>query len=134
MDFYVLCVLNDLYKLISDDKIIFAWIETCCVDEMTSKLQDFCFELVDGMPVFLSKAADEYKEFTTTLTSNDVKSFVAYQAACRTALTHLQLLIKIAAWAEQAMGDGIVSEDDSDIDQLILEARAAIQSNKIHKY
>lgn len=107
----------------------------CCVfDEKNIKLQDVRFELAKNMPFLLSKANNEYKEFTSNQTSNDVKSFGAYQTACRTALTHLQLLIKIASWAEQAMGESIVSDNDSDIDHLILEARAAIQNNDSQKY
>ena len=93
----------------------------------TSELEAYRFELLEKLPSFLGKVTGEYCNFISTQNSNDVKSFAAYQAACRAALAHLQLLIRIAAWVQPSM-EGIVSiDDDSELDQLIFDARTAIQ-------
>ena len=89
----------------------------------TDELQNFRIDLTKQLPFFLAKATDEYKAFIATDTSTDAKSFAAYQTACRTALNHLQLLIKIAAWAEHTSSKDIMSDSDDNFDQLIMAAR-----------
>ena len=91
-------------------------------------LEDYRFYLIEQLPLLLFKATNEYKGFAAAQKSDDVKSFAAYQAACRAALTHLQLLIKIAAWAQPNMGKEILIDEDNELDQLIFDARTAVQS------
>lgn len=96
--------------------------------EAKCRFHEFRTELIEILPCLLSKVTDEYKDFVISQTSTDVKSFAAYQAACRTALTHLQLLIKISMWAEPAAsGETMIDDAESDLDQLIMDARRAIQ-------
>jgi hypothetical protein len=82
----------------------------------------------------LFKATNEYKDFAAGQTSDDMKSFAAYQAACRAALNHLQLLIKIAAWAQPNMEKEILTEEDDELNQLIFDARMAVQARSETKY
>lgn len=100
------------------------------VSNITNSFENYRFELIDELPSLLSKVTCEYRDFTKTQNSGDVKSFAAYQTACRAALTHLQLLIKIAMWAQPDIGKNIAIDDESDLDQLILDARTAIQDYK----
>lgn len=103
-------------------------------DSNNDKFEYYRFHLLNQLPFLLSKATNEYKDFAAGQTPDDVKSFAAYQAACRAALTHLQLLIKIAAWAQPNMGKEILIDEDNELDQLIVDARTAVQARLETEY
>ncbi len=90
-------------------------------------IEGFRIKLSQEMPHILDKVTREYIEFSSTQDTSDVKSFTAYQTACRAALTHLQLLIKIASWVQPNLARGVSIDDDSELDQLIVDARTEIR-------
>lgn len=93
-----------------------------------NQLQSYRMELIEILPCLLYKATNEYRDFSARQASTDVKTFAAYQTACRTALTHLQLLLKIAVWAERAVNDEIMIDDDeTNLEKLIIAAQDALK-------
>jgi hypothetical protein len=103
-------------------------------DSDTDKLEDYRLRLLNQLPLLLLNATNEYKDFAAGQTPDDVKSFATHQAACRAALSHLQLLIKIAAWAQTNMGKEISIDEDNELDQLIFDARTAVQARSETDY
>lgn len=67
-----------------------------------------------------------YRAYSNRLDADlpaDAKDFASAQAACRAALTHVLLLLKLA---DQLSRSDCVHEDAEDLDALITEARSAL--------
>lgn len=52
------------------------------------------------LPDAFEAAIKSYREFYDQPAPDDAKSFAAHHAACKAAIAHLQLLIKLANWVE----------------------------------
>ena len=83
-------------------------------------------ELQETLPGLIEVATHSYQTFVATPPPDDARGFTAYQAACRSALTHLQLLIKLSGWAETGITDGENLTGDDELRGLISDARAAL--------
>lgn len=62
-------------------------------------------EIIKLLPDLLKKALESYSSFMTKQlsdekTTDDSKNFKSHHDACKAALAHIQLLIKLANWAE----------------------------------
>ena len=60
--------------------------------EKIQKTKDFFLE---NIPEKLLNALNDYDTFTCQQTPSDVKSFGAYHTACKSALSHILLLMKL---------------------------------------
>ncbi|MBK8174235.1 MAG: hypothetical protein IPK66_02780 [Rhodospirillales bacterium] len=88
-------------------------------------------ELLLTLPRLLNRAMQGYSRFAAGCPPDDPKGFVAYQAGCRAALSHVQLLVKLAHWA-RANGLDEPPEFDADrLDGLIREAEDALRNETI---
>lgn len=91
-----------------------------------SALDGFRKDLLAHLPGLLTNAIRGYRSFAAEPTPEDAKSFIAHQAACRAALAHIHLLIRLAECVTQpAAGDAPGLSDDH-LEQLIQEAQAAL--------
>jgi len=90
-------------------------------------IDKFRSELSEEIPNILDKVTHQYRCFLSTENFDDIKSFTAYQTACRAALTHLQLLMKITSWIQSNIEKDISPDDDSEINRLILNARSEMR-------
>lgn len=61
---------------------------------MHNENQSFKNELLEQLAPILHKVTLEYKNYSENKLSFDAKSFSTYQSDCKSALTHLHLLIK----------------------------------------
>jgi len=77
-----------------------------------------------ALPSLLGKALTGYRRFAAEPPPKDAKGFATHHAACRAALAHMELLLRLARWAE-ANGNSDESSGE-DIAKLILEAREAL--------
>lgn len=75
------------------------------------------------LPKLISEALATYQRFSAGPTPEDTKSFIAYQTACRAALAHIHLLVKLADFTTPG-ADGV---EDQDLNELIAAAKAAVQ-------
>lgn len=57
------------------------------------------------LPEAFQAAIDSYRAFYDQPLPEDAKAFSAHHAACKAAIAHLQLLIKLAAWVEGDASD-----------------------------
>ncbi len=77
------------------------------------------------LPPLLENAAASYQAFAGLDPPEDVKGFTAHHAACKAALAHLDLLAKLARWAEGTAEAAPPAEPDSAA-RLLAEAQAAL--------
>ncbi|WP_336081752.1 hypothetical protein [Thalassospira sp. CH_XMU1448-2] len=93
-------------------------------------------EILRDLPGDIKRVRNAYRRAAQQAALlRDAKDFNAHQAACKTALGHLDSLIKLLRWASggggaaengKAMGD-----EDVDIEKLIKEAREALGEGEL---
>lgn len=90
---------------------------------MTEDLETLRRELETVLPASIRAAIGAYGRFTADEPPPDAKGFAAWHAAAKAALGHIDLLVKLARWAE---GKGDEPGPNDGIDRLLAEARAAL--------
>ncbi len=77
------------------------------------------------LPARIQAALDGYGRFAADEPPPDAKGFAAWHAAAKAALAHVEVLVKLARWAE---GKADEPEPDavSGLDRLLADARAAL--------
>ena len=88
-------------------------------------------DLLADLPGLIGRAMRAYSRLTTDRPPEDPKGFVAYQAGCRAALTHIHLLLKLASWAMSSHTDETSMFDAEQLEGLVREAEAALQNDPI---
>lgn len=78
--------------------------------------------LVQALPGRIAGAVDGYEAFAATPPPDDPKGFAAWHAAAKAALAHIDLLVKLARWAE---GRTEIPETEG-VESLLAEARVAL--------
>lgn len=88
--------------------------------------------LASFLPAAISKALDSYHTFSGRIAPDDPKEFSAYHAGCKAAISHVELLFKLAKWANIA--DEIAPEKNQQLDNLLVQAEQEIlEFKKIEK-
>lgn len=64
------------------------------IEESTRK------QLIDFLPKVIAQAMLSYEEFLETTQPTDPKEFKVFQDACKVAINHIELLIKLAIWVD----------------------------------
>jgi hypothetical protein len=88
-------------------------------------------DLLADLPGLIGRAMRGYSRFTMDRPPEDAKGFIAYQAGCRAALTHVHLLLKLASWARSSHRDATSLFDAEQLDRLVREAEAALHNDPI---
>ncbi|MFP4098820.1 MAG: hypothetical protein ACLFP8_08415 [Alphaproteobacteria bacterium] len=57
-------------------------------------------QIAQFLPIALKTALKSYQDFCDLKPSDDAKEFKARHDACKVAVAHIQLLIKLAGWAD----------------------------------
>lgn len=89
---------------------------------MAEDLSGLRARLSATLPDHVAAALAGYEDFTAASPPADSKGFAAWHAAAKAALAHVDLLIKLARWAE-----GFAEADDG-MDRLLAGARAALEA------
>jgi hypothetical protein len=69
---------------------------------MIIKIEDASREQISGfLPDAIAKAITSYHHFADAEVNNkDAKEFAAHHSACKVAIAHIELLLKLARWAD----------------------------------
>ncbi|MBK8208786.1 MAG: hypothetical protein IPK78_01375 [Rhodospirillales bacterium] len=94
-------------------------------------LEELRRDLLNNLPGLLDRAISTYGRFATETPPEDSKGFVAYQTGCRAALTHIHLLVRLAHWARAAYDEQAADRECEQLDLLVREAEAALNSEPI---
>lgn len=62
--------------------------------------QDMRAKIACHLPAAFDAAIKSYHEFYDQTPTDDAKAFSAHHSACKAAIAHMQLLIKLADWVE----------------------------------
>ncbi|WP_142849968.1 hypothetical protein [Telmatospirillum sp. J64-1] len=93
---------------------------------MTADLEGLKAHLRPHLARRLEQAAASYDDFAAQEAPLDAKGFAAHHAACRAALAHLDLLVKLARWAALSGGEAAGGGGESEAESLLAQARAAL--------
>lgn len=84
--------------------------------------------LSDLLPSLIQSATVSYEAFSMAEVPEDAKGFSAHHAACKAALSHVELLTKLVRWAEKEEETTAPTlSEDEEIAGLLAGARAALQ-------
>jgi len=91
-------------------------------------LEDVRNQLSAALPSLIQSTTQSYEVFSNADVPEDAKGFSAHHAACKAALSHVELLTKLARWAENTEEDKVVTlSEDEEIAGLLAGARAALK-------
>lgn len=94
-------------------------------------LDDLKGSLAARLPERAAAAVAAYDAFSASPAPDDAKGFAAHHAACKAALAHVEVLVKLLRWAAPpavaaAGGAGGGGDGDDDLARLIAAARSAM--------
>lgn len=84
-------------------------------------------KLAIRLPELIDHALGSYEVLAAVAPATAAKDAAKHHTACRAALSHLDLLAKLARWAEGKEGAGMDREAEEDHDSLVARARAALE-------
>ncbi len=67
--------------------------------------QEMREKIARNLPAAFDAAITSYNEFFNQTPTDDAKAFSAHHGACKAAIAHMQLLIKLADWVENDAAD-----------------------------
>ncbi|QPO12847.1 hypothetical protein IT893_04810 [Thalassospira sp. A40-3] len=96
--------------------------------ENTDPIATLRAELLRDLPDDIKRVRNAYRRAAQQAALlRDAKDFNAHQAACKTALGHLESLIKLLRWACEGAGEvDSDAPEKSNVDQLIAEAKLSL--------
>lgn len=92
---------------------------------MADDLADLRLRLAKILPGRIIAAVAGYEDFTGSEPPADSKGFAGWHAAAKAALAHVELLVKLARWAE---GPPDAAESGDSVERLLFQARAALDA------
>lgn len=94
---------------------------------MTKSIEDRTRAAVsEVLPDAIRKTLESYRRFIGSEAAHDTKQFSAHHTACKVAIAHLELLLKLARWADI---EKTKASESSDLAGLLHEA-----SEELHTY
>lgn len=85
--------------------------------------------LATRLPGRIRDLLGEYDTFAGAPAPEDAKGYVAHHAACKAALQHADMLIKLLRWAEGGEPEAPSAEAD-DLGRLLARARQAVDEEE----
>lgn len=73
------------------------------------------------LPDAIDHAVQSYRNFSSESNEKQSKDFSAYHTACKAAIAHIELLLKLAAWAHLPRENA-----DADLSALMADAQAEL--------
>lgn len=86
-------------------------------------------QIAEFLPAAISRTLESYREFSKRDAGGDSKEFNAHHSACKVAVAHIELLIKLARWADLPEG----GEDGADTELAAMIRGAADEVGEYHE-
>ena len=87
------------------------------------------------LPFAIAKALESYHSFSCQSAPDEAKEFNAHHTACKVAIAHIELLIKLARWVDvPADLSAIDGQRGEDLAHMLAQAQAHLlaQNNQTH--
>lgn len=97
---------------------------------MTDHLEMLKRNLRDALPKRIGEAVTRYDDFVLQEPGETPKDFAAHQAACKSALAHIELLVKLLRWAADEDRQENGDEDALSEADLVQRARLALSQDE----
>ena len=94
---------------------------------MSDDLAGLRQRLAGILPARIHAAIAGYEEFTAAIPPVEAKAFAAWHAAAKSALAHVDLLVKLAHWAEAEVFEAEAKAETA-VEYLLAQARAALDA------
>lgn len=92
------------------------------------KIEDHTRErIAEFLPAAISKALESYARFSDQDAPDEAKDFTAHHNACKVAISHIDLLIKMARWADIPLNE---FAGEVDITAILATAQAELDAHK----
>lgn len=79
------------------------------------------------LPAAIKKALTSYENFVIDNNYDDSKQFSAHHSACKAAITHLELLLKLAKWSDIT---ATTNTEDAALMETLILAQSRIDENR----
>lgn len=97
-------------------------------DKTLSSIEDATREkIAKYLPNAIATAINSYHEFYDQQTPETAKDFSAHHSACKAAIAHIELLLKLARWADLPGDDGDKVSNGDDLSRVLMTAQAELQ-------
>lgn len=83
------------------------------------------------LPGKITNAVSSYDEFTSTKAPDDAKGFSAHHAACKSAIAHTDMLVKLAKWVDDNSEEPSEEDKRQQIKDMIDRARDALNDEDV---
>lgn len=81
-------------------------------------------KIAEQLPDAIDCALRSYRDFYAQETGGDAKAFSAHHTACKTAIAHIELLLKLAAWVHLPRED---ADSDAGLAVLLRSAQEELE-------
>ncbi len=85
-------------------------------------------QIAEFLPDAIARALTSYQQFSEQDASDKAREFTAHHNACKVAIAHIELLIKLARWAD------LPGEGEDTNDKAILSAMMATAEEELDNY
>ena len=83
--------------------------------------------IANFLPDAIKNTLDSYHDFSSGQVPDDAKGFSAHHSACKVAIAHIDLLIKLARWADLP-DENIKDKDENQLlAQMIISAQSELE-------
>jgi len=97
---------------------------------MTKKIEEGTrLQIARFLPDAIARALSSYHEFSQREVPKDAKEFSAHHSACKVAIAHIELLIKLARWADLPDAEAVNHNE-----QILLAAMLQEAENDLRGY
>ena len=86
-------------------------------------------DIADFLPRAIERAIKSYDDFSKKEKSEQAKNFKEHHDACKVAVAHIELLIKLAKWADLPDPDMEAEMSQNNLAAMILSARAEMNEH-----
>ena len=87
-------------------------------------------QVAQALPHALETAIQSYQRFAERRIDEDAKEFKAHHDACKVAIAHIELLIKLTNWAEITPDGAEADTQIAAINAMIANAQKEIKANE----
>jgi hypothetical protein len=87
-------------------------------------------QIAHFLPDAISTALRSYQSFSKQDSSCEAKAFKEHHMACRVAIAHIELLLKLARWADLPDGGAVDRNDAAILGAMLREAEDVLQDYK----
>lgn len=89
--------------------------------------QETRLHIAQFLPQAIARTLDSYHQFSSEDIPDDAKGFSAHHSACKVAIAHIELLIKLAKWADLTESDSVSETHKEQLSKMMADAEKELK-------